>query len=248
LPASRSSKSEGGNLEPGTLNLTVNFDDDIDERSFLRKYGIMIGVLAVIITVVVVVARQLASSHSPPPRHEQEITMVKLLPPPVLPPPPPPPPEIQEQKMIEQTPVDPNEQKPDDKPAPPTPSLGTGIKGDGQADGFGLNGSGGNGYLGGSSGHVGSRWGWYANEVTATIQEALSKNNLTRNAGFRDEIRVWLDSTGRITRAQLVSSTGDPAVDQAIKDNVLNGLQLPDPPPTGMPMPIVMRITALRPN
>jgi protein TonB len=224
----------------------MNFDDDIDERSFLRKYGIIIGVLAVIITVVVVVARQLASSHTPPPRHEQEITMVKLLPPPVLPPPPPPPPEIQEQKMIEQTPVDPNEQKPDDKPAPPTPSLGTGIKGDGPADAFGLNGSGGNDYLGGSGGHVGSRWGWYANEVTATIQDALSKNNLTRNAGFRNEVRVSLDSTGRITRAR-VAPTGDPAVDKAINE-ALTGLQLSDPPPAGMPMPIVIRITALRPN
>jgi protein TonB len=148
--------------------------------------------------------------------------------------------------MIEQTPVDPNEQKPDDKPAPPTPSLGTGIKGDGQSDGFGLNGSGGNGYLGGSTGHVGSRWGWYANEVTATIQDALSKNNLTRNAGFRNEARVSLDSTGRITRAR-VAPTGDPTVDRAINE-ALTGLQLSDPPPAGMPMPIVIRITALRPN
>jgi len=227
----------------------MNFDDDIDQRSFLRKYGVVIGVLAVIITVVFVVARQLASNHSPPPRREQEITMVKLLPPPPLPPPPPPPPEIQEQKMIEQTPVDANEPKPDDKPAPPAPSLGTGIKGDGQSDGFGLSGSGGNGFLGGNGNHGGgSRWGWYAGEVQTAIRDALGKNSHTRNAGFRDEIRVWLDSTGRITRARLVQSTGDPAVDAAIKDNVLNGLQLPDPPPAGMPMPIVMRITALRPN
>jgi len=239
------------NRELRTVNLapqTVNFDDDIDERSFLRKYGIIIGVMAIIITVVFVVARQLASSHSPPPHREEEITMIKMLPPPPTPPPPPPPPEIQEQKMIEQTPVDANEPKPDDKPAPPSPSLGTGIKGDGPADGFGLSGSGGNGYLGGSGGHVGSRWGWYAGEVQVAIGDALRKNNQTRTAGFRNEVRVWLDSTGRVTRVQLVSSTGDPAVDQAIKDNVLNGLQLPDPPPAGMPMPIVMRVTALRPN
>ena len=226
----------------------MNFDDDIDERGFLRRYGIVMGVAAVIIIVGVTVARQLASSRTPPPRREQEITMVKLLPPPLLPPPPPPPPEVQEQKMIEQTPVDDKESKPDDKPAPPSPSLGTGIKGNGPADGFGLSGSGGNGSLGGSGGHVGSRWGWYAGEVQAAIGDALRKNDHTRNAGFRDEIRVWLDRTGRVTRAQLVSSTGDPAFEQAIKDNALNGLQLPDPPPAGMPMPIVMRVTALRPN
>jgi protein TonB len=224
----------------------MNYDDDIDERSFLRKYGIMIGVMAVIITGLVVVGKQLASSHTPPPRHEEEITMVKLQAPPPLPPPPPPPPEIQEQKMIDQTPVDANEPKPDNKPAPPTPSLGTGIKGNGPADGFGLSGSGGSGYLGGSGGHVGSRWGWYAGEVQAAIGDALRKNNLTRTAGFRNEVRVSLDSTGRITRAR-VASTGDPAVDRAINE-ALTGLQLTDAPPAGMPMPIVIRITALRPN
>jgi outer membrane biosynthesis protein TonB len=223
----------------------MDFDEEIDERSFLRRYGIMIGVMAIIITGVVVVARQFSSSHSPPPHREVVITMVKLDTPPP-PPPPPPPPEVQEQKMIEQTPVDVNEPKPDDKPAPPTPSLGTGIKGDGPADAFGLNGSAGNGYLGGSSGHVGSRWGWYAGEVQAAIGDALRKNNLTRNAGFRDEVRVSLDRTGRIIRAR-AASTGDPAVDNAINET-LTGLQLSDPPPAGMPMPIVIRITALRPN
>jgi protein TonB len=254
------------NLEPGTLNgeapnvtanlapravnrelRTVNLDDDIDERSFLRKYGVMMGVMAVVVTCVVVVARQFSSNHAAPPRHEEEITMVKLLAPP--PPPPPPPPEIQEQKMIEQTPVDVNEPKPDNKPAPPTPSLGTGIKGDGAADGFGLTGSAGNGYFGGGGNHgSGSRWGWYAAEVQTAIQTALGKNSQTRMASFHDEVRVWLDRSGRVTRVKLMTSTGDPAVDQAIKDNVLNGLQLPDPPPAGMPMPIVMRVTALRPN
>jgi outer membrane biosynthesis protein TonB len=223
----------------------VNFDQEIDERSFLRKYGVMIFVMGIVVTCVVTVARQFSSNHSPPQHHEEEITMVKLDTPPP-PPPPPPPPEIQEQKMIEQTPVDEKEEKPDDKPAPPTPSLGTGIKGDGQSDGFGLNGSGGNGYLGGTGGHVGSRWGWYASEVQTAIGDALRKNDLTRTAGFRIDARVWVDRTGRITRAR-VASTGDSAVDKAIND-ALTGLQLSDPPPTGMPMPIVMRVTALRPN
>jgi hypothetical protein len=236
------------NLAPGTLNCearSVNFDQEIDERSFLRKYGVMIFVMGIVVTCVVTVARQFSSNHSPPQHHEEEITMVKLDTPPP-PPPPPPPPEIQEQKMIEQTPVDEKEEKPDDKPAPPTPSLGTGIKGDGQSDGFGLNGSGGNGYLGGTGGHVGSRWGWYAGEVQTAIGDALRKNDLTRTAGFRIDARVWVDRTGRITRAR-VASTGDSAVDKAIND-ALTGVQLSDPPPTGMPMPIVMRVTALRPN
>ena len=57
-------------------------------------------------------------------------------------------------------------------------------------------------------------------------------------------VRVWADSSGRITRAQLVGSSGNPSVDQAIKSQVLTGLQLTEPPPAGMPMPINMRIAA----
>jgi protein TonB len=57
------------------------------------------------------------------------------------------------------------------------------------------------------------------------------------------QVRVWPDSGGRITRAQLVGSSGNPAVDQAIKNQVLTGLQL-QAPPADMPVPIVLRLTA----
>ena len=71
-----------------------------------------------------------------------------------------------------------------------------------------------------------------------------------KDASFHVKVRVWFDTTGRITRSKLSSSTGDPAVDSAIKDEVLAGLQLP-PPPQGMPTrPIVMKLqrSATRPN
>jgi TonB family protein len=60
-------------------------------------------------------------------------------------------------------------------------------------------------------------------------------------------VKVWADSSGRITRAQLVGSSGNPAVDQAIRNSVLNGLQLPQGPPADMPMPINLRISARKP-
>jgi len=37
-------------------------------------------------------------------------------------------------------------------------------------------------------------------------------------------------------------------VDDAIKNQVLTGLMLPEAPPTDMPMPIVLRVNAQRPN
>ncbi len=50
------------------------------------------------------------------------------------------------------------------------------------------------------------------------------------------------------TRATLAGTTSDPVLDQTIRDEVLNGLQLPQPPPSDMPMPIIMRIAESRTN
>ena len=156
--------------------------------------------------------------------------------------------------MMEQVPVTQEESKPEPKPeAPKDPGpIGTNNKGDGPGDQFGLgNGGGGGGFLGGSGGHgggSGSRFGWYAGQVQSTISKALEENPKTRKAKVAIKVRIWPDSTGRITRASLASSTGDPALDDAIKNQVLTGLTLQEPPPKDMPLPIVMRITARRPN
>ena len=81
-----------------------------------------------------------------------------------------------------------------------------------------------------------------------SISDALGQNSHTRSASFNIKVRIWSDAGGRITRAKLAEHTGDPAVDQAIEHEVLDGFQLKEPPPDGMPMPIVMRLSARRPN
>ena len=151
--------------------------------------------------------------------------------------------------MIEQTSIDQQEEKPDDKPEPPSAPLTTNLAaGNGAADGFGLAGGKGGNLLGGNRGKgSGTRWGWYAGQVQRQVGEALRNNRQTRNTGFQKDMRLWLDLTGRVTRAQLSGSTGDASLDNVIKDQVLTGLQLQEPPPQGMPMPIVIRVTAKRP-
>jgi TonB family protein len=74
----------------------------------------------------------------------------------------------------------------------------------------------------------------------------LRSHKLTRSARLTVKARIWVDPTGRVTRATLEGSSGDPAVDQALREEILTGIRLPDPPPEGMPMPIVMRINASR--
>ncbi len=145
--------------------------------------------------------------------------------------------------MIEQLPDDPT---PDDAP-PPDLGVSTTVTGAGGPD-FGLSKAAGGGTTLGSAPKPRSPFGWYAAQVQATISDALRKNPATRNASFRLDVRVWADIAGRITRASLAGTTGDPAVDATIEKEILAGLQLQSPPPADMPQPMVMRFTARRPN
>jgi periplasmic protein TonB len=222
--------------------------DEKDTRTFGQRYGFALGVAGVLLLVVVIFAAQSIFKKGPKTQRERGFTMVQIPPPPSSTPPPTPPPVIEEKKqeMIEQDAVTEEDTKPE-PPQQPAPDLGTGIKGNG-ADAFGLSGRG-NGLIGGKgSGGSRSKWGWYAAEVQRGIAAALQKNRRTRSANLRVTVRVWPDASGRITRAMLGESTGDSALDAAITNEVLTGLQLQEPPPAGMPSPIVLRITARRPN
>lgn len=237
-----------------------NFDD-LDQPTFFQRHPLVIGaVLAVVAGVIAAIAIGAFSQQKSLSR-SQHLQVVQILPPPPPPPPPPtpppqqatPPPEkmVEQQKMIEPEAKPKEELRKDEPPkpheAPPGP-LGLNAKGEGPGDAFGLVGRpGGNGLLGGGGGG-GSRWGWYANEVQNGVTTALRNNPRTRTSKFSNlSIRIWLDKGGRITRTQLSGSSGDPAVDNAIVNEALSGLQMQEPPPGDMPMPIVLRASASRP-
>ena len=181
------------------------------------------------------------------------VSVMPVLPPPPPPPPQPtpPPPEPAEpppdapEFVEEQAPESPPEEAPaPDEPAP----MGSNIQGDGGPDAFGLVGKGGGGMIGGrGKGGGGSQFGWYAGRVQNAVTSALRNHRSTRTAQLAVKARIWVDTGGRVTRAVLEGSSGDRAVDGAIQQEILAGLQLPEPPPEGMPMPIVMRITASKP-
>jgi protein TonB len=219
------------------------------------RYGAALAITAVLLGGVAYFL--LGHDDMPPPRQLREFTIVNIVPPP---PPPPPPPSPPEQKMIEQPKMaepefkeDKPVEKPKDEPAkdakneePPGP-LSLDAKAVGPGDLFNLGGKpGGNPYGGGGGG--GSRWGWYATIVQTQIEAALRANSKTRNAKMQVELRLWADGTGRVSRIQLVSSTGDAELDATIRDTVLSGLMLREPPPKDMPMPMITRVTARRPS
>ena len=104
------------------------------------------------------------------------------------------------------------------------------------------------GGTGTGKGGSGSKYGMYAGQVQSRVVDALKAHKKTRASTLNIKVRIWLDSTGRVTRATISGTTGKPDVDSAIRDEILTGLQLQSPPPDGMPMPIVMHLSATRPN
>jgi protein TonB len=234
-----------------------NLDEEEEEGGFFVRHrlGLIVGVIAVGGGVWFYLY---PSSKIEPARKAPEPRVISIqLPPPPPPPPPPapklPPPPPKNDKRVEQTPLAKPEQKPEAaKPKPadkPPEGLGTNNKGPGP--GMAGLGSSGNGMLGGTGsgpGGGGSMSRWYAGQVGTKVAETLRTNRRTRSASMRIMARVWVDQRGKVTRGELTSSTGDSALDAALTNEVLPGIQLSEPPPAGMPMPIPLRLTARQPN
>lgn len=224
----------------------IDYPEEKDTRPFLQRNRLPLILTAIGLVIAGLIAWKISTGGGSSGKRPQNIVTITL-PPPPPPPPAPTPPPVEQPKMVEQQQTFIPEDKPIEQPPPDEPPIGTNIKGDGGNDSFGLGNKAGNGRLGGNNGN-GSRFGSYAGQVQARIEEALRSNRKTRDANMSVKVRIWPDSTGRVTRAQLAGSSGDPAVDAAIQNEVLNGLQLREPPPPGMPTPILLRLSARRPN
>ena len=149
--------------------------------------------------------------------------------------------------VVEESP----KEAPPEAPAEPQVAMSTSLVGEGGLAGLGgpgskIGGGSGNGIGGGGKG---TKFGWYAAKVQKSISDALQRHPKTRTASISfDRVRVWADATGRITRVKLPGSTGNPELDAALQNDVLAGLQLSEPPPADMPMPINMRISSKKPG
>ena len=220
-----------------------DWGDEEVKATGLKKWSAPL-IVALITVVGITYAVKVFSKAGSGSGRKENTTMVQIQLPPAPPPPPPPPPPpeaMKQEEMIKQE--EDKEEEPD-----PTPAIDTAVKGP-ASGGLQIAQQKGRGFFDKRPDNGKTKWGWYAAQVQTSISDALRKNPRTRKANVRIDVRIWADpATGRVTRATLGSSTGDAALDAAIRDQVLTGLQLQQPPPEGMPMPIVMHVTARRPN
>jgi TonB family protein len=234
---------------------------------FLRARGPAVALgLAALVGAVLLARWVVANREAPPPRKVMQFTMVKVAPPPPPPPPktlPPPPTPQKEPDQVEPQRVEvraldiPPPDAPPPSSAPAAGPLALAGEATGPGDAFGLAGNpGGRGLLSGGGlgdgsgsgvgGGSASRYGWYYGRVQSTIQAVFRRLKVYPAASVRAEVRVWADATGRIERIQLIRPTGDAKVDEAIQQVV--GAQVAEPPPPDTPMPVILRISFLRPG
>ena len=216
-------------------------EDDAPEGSFFKRNWLALTVGVIVLAGGTSAAIALSSKGGGGKRPTDNFTMVSITPPPpVMLPPPPPPPQVEEMMKAE----DEKEEAPVEDNAP-----STGIVSDKPADAYGLKaGKGGKGpgiFLTPKSPVV--VWTKYANQAASRIADSMRRHGKLKQSNLSIEAKVWIDSTGRITRAE-TQSTGDALLDGALRNDVLSGMQLSGPPPEGMKMPVNLKLSARRPG
>lgn len=215
-------------------------DETGEEGSFLKRNWLAMLVGAAVLIGGTKAAIALSSKGGVNTKKSDPVSMVMLTPPPPVVLPPPPPPQMEEEMQEVE------EEKQEEAPAEDTgPS--TAVVSNGPADAFGLKAKGGQKrvLLGPKS--TASTWTPYARGAAGRIAEAMRRHDRLKHSNMVITARIWIDSTGRVTRAT-TTSTGDAALDAALRNEILSGMQLSGPPPEGMKMPVNLKLSARRPG
>jgi TonB family protein len=201
-------------------------------------------------------------SDSSGPRQKTKIASVTLVKPP---PPEQKPPEqkleqeVQKQDNVQQIETaQPDQAQQNDADAPPPGAdLGLDAEGGAGSDGFGLVGKKGGRalVLGGPGGGGGgmnrlslmSKYGWYTtkiqDEVKRHVRKKLDAEGGIPKGKLQVTVKIVLDQKGAIVKYQIIASSGDSRMDEALKAS-LPGFRISQPPPEGMPQGMTIRITS----
>jgi TonB family protein len=82
----------------------------------------------------------------------------------------------------------------------------------------------------------------YATALKGELQRYLARNKELRQQAYRIELQLWVGRDGRVTRQELVGSTGDTEVDGLIRQAIANMGAFTQSPPDKMPQPIRLRV------
>ena len=72
----------------------------------------------------------------------------------------------------------------------------------------------------------------------------MAKDTALANGAYKLVVKVWVSANGKIQRHELVGSSGNAAVDVSINKALDDMPALSEGPPSDMPQPIKLRVTA----
>ncbi len=213
-------------------------DDDTDAPSgkpWVRH--VLVGVVSLMLLVGLGLALRAFLAHpSEKGTGVHQIALINQPPPPPPKPPekPPEPPKVKEEVKVDEPKAPPkaDDPKPADKPAADKP-LGLDADGAAGADGFGLGANKGGQDIAGS-GLGGGSGAYYSGLLQRAFFDALSRNRKVLHDEFRVVVKIWLSDDGRVTRADIVNSSGNGEVDQQIQAALMDIAPLRDIPPSSM--------------
>jgi outer membrane biosynthesis protein TonB len=162
-------------------------------------------------------------------------TTALLLPPP--PPPPPPPPQEKPPEPVETAkpvPVDVPTPSPAKAEAPAAVSINaeaTGAAGDYGLTGGGPGGMGGVGSTGTGTGAAGGiSDGFYRQNLRNALQQRIQDQDSVNRQVFSADFAVWVDSRGRVTKAEMLRTSGDAKRDERLLAILQSTTDLDAPP------------------
>lgn len=211
---------------------------DAKQKQHRQQQIVLVGIgLALTVTVGLAGWALVNKLDKPIPKTEQVVQIhVVPQPPPPPPeePPPPPPPE-------EEVEIPPPEQMPDmpDVADAPAQNLGLDAEGSAGSDAFGLAARRGGTEL---TGGGGDSHRWYAGQVRDQIDALLTKDDDVKGVTYKVALLLWLSLDGKLERYELLQSTGNSRLDQALQRALANVDRFKSAPPVGMPSPIRLRI------
>ena len=191
--------------------------------------------LILVVGVVILIKNFMENPDKPSTRRVQQISIIKPAEPPPPPPPEEKPPEVKEEVKLEEPPP------PQQDSPPPGANLGLDADGKGSGDSFGLVGNKGGREL--TIGGNGSRFGGYLGGLQKNIRDELSRNEKLRKGEYKALVALWIAKNGSVEKFELLSSSGEPEVDVAMK-KVLSLIKQFEEPPADMPQPIKLRISS----
>ncbi len=217
-----------------------------NHKRYTKHLPMAVGALLVVVVGIALVwlINGLKENAHTPKRTAQQITLIQPPPPPPPPPEkvePPPEPEIKEEVKMDEPPPEEAPEEASDEP-PPGEDLALDAEGGAGGDAFGLVGKkGGRSLLGGTGG---DKFAWYAGSLKQYLNDALNEKEKLRERKYSIQVKIWIESDGKIKRVKLVGTTGSAATDEALKEAFAALGKVNELPPEEMQQPIRLRITS----